>query len=305
MNRVRSTCHSVVLSITVATLGVAHLGVATQRYDPMALSGCLQQSAWARQTLSSIGLKPGSAVRVAVREEHIPDINRGSVQTNLLILTADGQRGFLFFLDRAADASLELKLNAYSLTKSRDGWAAGEGNGGVGTYRAIGRYVDSIPATQITSGELGSNDDCPVNATPVDMVVVHKAARTLTLSARGRSVKVYKIALGRNPVGHKQQEGDGRTPEGRYVIDFRKRDSAFHRALHISYPNVDDRARARRRGVSPGGAIMIHGLKNGFGAVGAAHRLRDWTDGCIAVTNPEIEEIWRLVRDGTPIEIRP
>ena len=142
-------------------------------------------------------------------------------------------------------------------------------------------------------------------APAVDRIVVEKAARTLTLFDRQRPIRTYRIALGPNPVGHKQQEGDGRTPEGKYVIDFRKPDSSFHRALHISYPNPADRRRARRRGVSPGGAIMIHGLPNGLGHIGAAHRLSDWTLGCIAVTNEEIEEIWRLVKDGTEIEIRP
>ena len=138
-----------------------------------------------------------------------------------------------------------------------------------------------------------------------DLVVVEKSNRKLTLYKADRPLKTYEIALGSNPLGHKQQEGDGRTPEGRYVIDFRKRDSAFHRALHISYPNSEDVRRAQSRGVSPGGQIMIHGLRNGLGGLGELHRLRDWTDGCIAVTNSEIEEIWAAVPDGTPIEIRP
>lgn len=141
--------------------------------------------------------------------------------------------------------------------------------------------------------------------TVADRVVVQKAARTLSLYRQGRLLKTYRIALGRNPEGHKQQEGDGRTPEGRYVLDSRNRQSAFHRSLHISYPNAEDRRRARRRGLSPGGAIMIHGLPKGMATIGRAHRLRDWTDGCIAVTNEEIEEIWRVVPDGTPIEIKP
>src|SRR5215471_18492690 len=114
-----------------------------------------------------------------------------------------------------------------------------------------------------------------------DRVVVAKAARTLTLYRGVEVLKTYRIALGRNPEGPKEQEGDGRTPQ-----------SAFHRSLHVSYPNAGDRRRAARRQVRPGGAIMIHGLPNGLGAVGAAHRLRDWTEGCIAVTDEEIEEIW-------------
>jgi murein L,D-transpeptidase YafK len=141
--------------------------------------------------------------------------------------------------------------------------------------------------------------------TVADRVVVEKGTRTLTLFGGPRRLKTYKVALGPNPRGRKEQEGDGRTPEGTYIIDGRKRDSAFHRALHISYPNAEDRRRARARGVPPGGAIMIHGLPNGTGAIGKAHRLRDWTEGCIAVTNDEIEEIWRVVPNGTPIIIKP
>ncbi len=138
-----------------------------------------------------------------------------------------------------------------------------------------------------------------------DRVLVEKSARRLTLLRDGRVLKTYAVALGSSPRGHKQQEGDGRTPEGVYQIDFHKPDSDFHLALHISYPNADDTGRAAARGVAPGGDIMIHGLRNGLGAIGAAHRLHDWTAGCIAVTNAEIEEIFRAVPDGTPIEIRP
>lgn len=138
-----------------------------------------------------------------------------------------------------------------------------------------------------------------------DRVVVEKSARRLTLLRHGQPLKTYRVALGSSPIGHKEQEGDGRTPEGVYLIDFHKADSDFHRALHICYPSADDTRRAAALGVSPGGDIMIHGLRNGTGLIGAAHRLRDWTAGCIAVTDSEIEEIWRAVPDGTPIEIRP
>jgi murein L,D-transpeptidase YafK len=138
-----------------------------------------------------------------------------------------------------------------------------------------------------------------------DRVVVDKSERTLRLVRRSRPLKTYAIALGREPVGDKQQEGDGRTPEGIYRIDFHKRDSAYHRALHISYPNAADVRAARRRGVSPGGDIMIHGLPNGSSAIGRLHLQSDWTAGCIAVTNEEIEEIWRAVPDGTIVEILP
>ena len=138
-----------------------------------------------------------------------------------------------------------------------------------------------------------------------DKILVMKAERTLVLLKDGKTLKRYSIALGRAPVGPKQREGDARTPEGIYRIDSRNPHSGYHLALHISYPDADDRARARKIGVSPGDAIMIHGIRNGFGWLGPAHRLVDWTGGCIAVTNDEIEEIWRAVPIGTPIEIRP
>ncbi len=143
------------------------------------------------------------------------------------------------------------------------------------------------------------------DGTIANRVLIEKGARTLKLYSDGRLLKTYKIALGPNANGPKEREGDGRTPEGRYVIDSRKKDSGFHRALHLSYPNDEDRRRARRLGVSPGGAIMIHGLPNGMGAIGRAHVARDWTQGCIAVTNEEIEELWRVVPNGTRVEIKP
>ena len=139
----------------------------------------------------------------------------------------------------------------------------------------------------------------------VNRILVEKKARRLTLFRNNKPIKTYEIALGRQPEGPKRFQGDNKTPEGRYVIDARKKNSSFHRALHISYPNPGDVAFAAKQKKSAGGDIMIHGLPNGMGALGPLHRLRDWTAGCIAVTNAEIEEIWRTVPDGTPVEIRP
>ena len=138
-----------------------------------------------------------------------------------------------------------------------------------------------------------------------DRVLVLKKDRTLQLLSRGRVIKTYKVALGGDPVGPKARQRDHKTPEGIYVLDFRNAHSQCYKWLHISYPNARDRAEARRNGVSPGGDVFVHGLPKGYGYVGAAHRLHDWTDGCIAVTNQEIDEIWLSVPDGTPIEIRP
>ena len=119
------------------------------------------------------------------------------------------------------------------------------------------------------------------------------------------AVSVVAIALGSDPVGHKRQQGDGRTPEGSYRIDYRNPQSSYHLSLHISYPSSEDQRRAAERGVSPGGEIFIHGLSPGFSWIGAGHTATDWTDGCIALTNDEIEELWRVVPNGTPIEIEP
>ena len=141
--------------------------------------------------------------------------------------------------------------------------------------------------------------------TRADMVVVDKRARTLTLFRGGEALRSYPVSLGGDPVGHKRREGDERTPEGRYVLDYRNPASAAHRSLHVSYPDSADVARARAEGVPPGGMIMVPGIVNGLGWLGRLHRLWDWTDGCIAVTNAEMDELWRAVPDGTPIEIRP
>ncbi len=139
----------------------------------------------------------------------------------------------------------------------------------------------------------------------IDRIIVEKAARKLSIFRDGRQLKTYRVALGRNPVGPKREEGDMRTPEGIYKIDSRNEQSSFHLALHISYPSDDDSARAAERGVSAGFDIMIHGIRNGFGWIGAFHRWKDWTIGCIALTDEEIEELWRVTPDGTIIEIRP
>ena len=138
-----------------------------------------------------------------------------------------------------------------------------------------------------------------------DSILILKKDHVMELLSGGKVVRTYKVSLGRGGLAAKQREGDGRTPEGHYVIDAKYEHSAYHRALHVSYPNAEDRKRAAILGVPPGGAIMIHGLPNGKGWIGARHRLYDWTLGCIAVTDQEIDEIWTLVPVGTPVEIRP
>jgi len=141
--------------------------------------------------------------------------------------------------------------------------------------------------------------------TTIDRIFVEKSARRLSIFRDGNQIKTYRIALGRSPVGAKREEGDMKTPEGIYKIDGRNPQSSFHLALHVSYPSDEDCNRAAARGVSAGFDIMIHGIQNGRGWIGAFHRWNDWTAGCIAVTDEEIEELWRVTPDGTTIEIRP
>ncbi len=138
-----------------------------------------------------------------------------------------------------------------------------------------------------------------------DRVVVKKAERRLYLYRDDTPLAVYPINLGRNPRGHKRQAGDSRTPEGRYVLDYRKPDSAFHLALHVSYPNAVDRNEAEKRGADPGGNIMIHGLPNWYKGPDEFFPLKDWTDGCIALGNRHMRMVYDLVPDDTPIEILP
>jgi hypothetical protein len=138
-----------------------------------------------------------------------------------------------------------------------------------------------------------------------DSIVVEKKAHMLTLFRDGKPMRTYLVALGGNPRGDKLSAGDRRTPEGIFYIDSRQPNSRYHLALHISYPDAAHRARSLAAGMAPGGDIMIHGLPNGLGAAGATHRVNDWTNGCVALTDEEIEQIWSAVPIGTPVQIKP
>ena len=142
------------------------------------------------------------------------------------------------------------------------------------------------------------------SAAKANRILVDKSERILILFREGKPYRRYPIALGGNPVGHKRYEGDRRTPEGIYLIDGKNPNSAYHLSLHISYPNEKDVRVARERGWDPGGQIMIHGLPTGLIKTSSKYD-RDWTDGCIAVSNAAIEEMWQLVDEGTLIEITP
>jgi murein L,D-transpeptidase YafK len=145
----------------------------------------------------------------------------------------------------------------------------------------------------------------PESIPHADTVIIYKHSRTLELKRGDMILKRYQISLGRNPIGPKEMEGDNKTPEGKYLIDAHKENSGYHRALHLSYPSELQKRNAAIRGVEPGSAIMIHGLPNGLGWLGNLHRWFDWTRGCIALTNAEIEEVYNAVADGTPVIVNP
>jgi murein L,D-transpeptidase YafK len=164
------------------------------------------------------------------------------------------------------------------------------------------RVLTGLVVVLLLGSSLPQTSAHPLHA---DRVVILKKAHTLQLLRDGKAIKTYNVALGGDPVGPKTRQGDHKTPEGLYVLDSRNAHSQFYKSIHISYPSAKERAMARQKGVSPGGDVFVHGLPNGYSWVGASHRLKDWTDGCVAVTNQEMDEIWLAVADGTPIEIRP
>lgn len=149
------------------------------------------------------------------------------------------------------------------------------------------------------------SDSARRNPQVADKIVIVKSAHTLVLMRRDQILSTYKIALGRSPIGPKLRKGDHKTPEGEYQVDAKKEHSRFYRALHLSYPNAADKKRAQSLDYDPGGDVEIHGIENGLGWIGRLHRSIDWTDGCIAVTDCEMDEIWTQVVVGTPVEIQP
>jgi murein L,D-transpeptidase YafK len=138
-----------------------------------------------------------------------------------------------------------------------------------------------------------------------DAVLVIKSERQLYLLSKGVPFASFPVTFGANPTGHKQKQGDERTPEGHYRLDYKNPNSKFYKSIHISYPNAKDRANARRLGVDPGGDIMIHGQKNGWQWASPLVQLFPWTDGCVALSDRDMDRVWMSVDPGTPIEIRP
>jgi murein L,D-transpeptidase YafK len=175
-------------------------------------------------------------------------------------------------------------------------------------YIVLAAWIALVSGVAVANAHTGVTTDLKADL-KADRILVIKSKRQLLLLRGGQVLKTFPISLGRAPEGHKMREGDGRTPEGVYRIDGRNQKSWFHRSLHISYPNSFDAKQAQRLGVSPGGAIVIHGLPKDYRkfhrSFGPDFFKTDWTEGCIAVSNKAIETIWELVENGTPIEIRP
>ena len=171
-----------------------------------------------------------------------------------------------------------------------------------GHSRFLGFLIAALPLALLSGAPMADSMD---DSWKADRVLVVKSDRKLHLLRNGQVMRSYDISLGKNPVGPKVEEGDLRTPEGDYVIDWRNPNSDFYMSMHISYPGPDDIGRARRRGVSPGSMIMIHGLPNNSEPTRLDYLDDDWTDGCIAVSNQAMIDIWLSVADQTPITIRP
>jgi murein L,D-transpeptidase YafK len=166
-------------------------------------------------------------------------------------------------------------------------------------HRQMMRIILTAIFIQLASSAWG-NAKLPL----AESVLIDKSQRKMWLIASGQRYREYSISLGDDPIGHKEQEGDEKTPEGNYSIDYRNPESSYHLSLHINYPKKEDEDNAKIKDLDPGGNIFIHGLPNGLELPHGEYKGRDWTDGCIAVDNRDIEEIWVLVKDGTPIEIR-
>jgi murein L,D-transpeptidase YafK len=144
-----------------------------------------------------------------------------------------------------------------------------------------------------------------LGAQKADAVLVIKSKSRLYLMYKGEPIASFHVTFGQNPKGHKIKRGDERTPEGHYILDYKNPNSKFHKSIHISYPNSVDRANAKHLGVSPGGDIMIHGQTNGWGWASPIVQFFPWTDGCVALSNKDMDQVWEAVDPGTPIEIRP
>lgn len=166
-------------------------------------------------------------------------------------------------------------------------------------------FAAALAGMSFTSTVTAAKGPSPKAGVGLVKVVVRKSERVLEIYRASALFHRFSVALGGNPQGHKQQEGDERTPEGIYTLDWRNAGSSFYRSIHISYPDAEDQAKAEAMGQQPGGMIMVHGQRNGLGWLYPVTQLFDWTNGCIAVSNADMDIIWTTVPDGTPIEILP
>lgn len=196
--------------------------------------------------------------------------------------------------------------NRYQANSNKDKNSDKDNNNDKGADKDAGdihNYSAKIASIPTSPAQSNHNEAIALNSVVIDKVFVKKSTRRMQLLSQGKVIRSYHIALGDNPKGHKTTQGDERTPEGIYTLDYKNENSIAYRSIHINYPNKADIAQAKARGVDPGGAIMIHGQVNGYERFTEFNQQRNWTDGCIAVTNDEMDEIMDAVRVGTPIEI--
>lgn len=180
----------------------------------------------------------------------------------------------------------------------------------MGTKRALKKILLFLFVFALLAGAaLSAYYSFPITPLPdgtkADSVVVVKHKRTLDLYFEGDRIRSYKISLGREPKGDKRCQGDLKTPEGKYALDWKNPQSCCHLSIHVSYPDGTDRKEAAKAKCSPGGDIMIHGIPPKYSKVGRFHRFFDWTEGCIAVTNAEMDQIYKAISPGALIEIKP
>jgi len=164
--------------------------------------------------------------------------------------------------------------------------------------------IDKCLAQSDSAWNYRTNECGPAPGGPIDRIYIDKSDHWMAVYRQGQIIREFRVALGRGGLKPKERAGDGRVPEGLYTISAHNPDSAYHLSLRISYPTPEQAAQATARGVAAGGDIMIHGLPNGRGWIGSRHRSVDWTEGCVAVTNAEMDWLYRAVPDGTPVEIR-
>ncbi|OEE59498.1 hypothetical protein A1OS_03775 [Enterovibrio norvegicus] len=258
------------------------------------------------------GIAIAATMLWALPQTSTASANLLSAQTGILTASTSSKNTIAPFSDDQTDATALPSVSQASDTSSIDAVrriistsssAARYSRSSIDEILGKSQRADTNTATTDNKQTVPEKPPEPIASTKVDLVKIDKSKRKMFLLKGEEVVASYGIALGANPKGHKLREGDKRTPEGRYTLDLINERSRFYRSIRINYPSKDDLARAELLGFPPGGQIMIHGQKNGNGPHPSLNRGKDWTDGCVAISNKEMDEFLALVNIGTPIEI--